>query len=149
MLATRIWLIVSKVGHRERAGLDPRCLLHLSPALLDTEHQLHWKWVAYKSVATTTHTAECQDVSKWKVCCGGQTLSFQDICRDVGLPFCSRLAAAPQILQMLIYSVQTRRNVSRFQGMLIAAFTFPLAQCYSLQILGKLKYYKCSNDLYS
>lgn len=43
-------------------------------------------------------TAECQDVSQWKVCCG-QTQICQDICQDVG-PFCSRLAAVA--LQMLI-----------------------------------------------
>lgn len=69
-------------------------------------------------------TAECQDVSHWKVCCG-QAQSLQDICQACR---CGITDAERQIS-----SVRTQQNVLQFKGVLNAVFTFPFAQYYSFE----------------
>lgn len=114
----------------ERAGLDPPCLFHPSWARPDTQRRTHREWLMRKH--TDDHSccgvSGCVPVESMLWWTGSELSGGTG--RDFGPPFRSGLAAVP--LQMLISSVQTRRNVLHFQGMLIAPFTFPLDQYCSL-----------------
>lgn len=152
MLATRICLIVTKSGTQRERDLTPRASsIHLGLGRTHTappntsgvvDAETHGRRLVLRSVRMCP-SGKYAVVDRLGVV-GGH---WQRCCP----PFRSGLAAVP--LQMLISSVQTRRNVLHFQGMLIAPFTFPLDQYCSLhsgsfQSWGKLGY-KCSDHLHT
>lgn len=131
-LTTRICLIVTKVGHRESRTWPPV----FAPSITSSAGHTASITLDVDSVEVRGDNWHLQNV---RMCPSGKYAvvdrlwAFRIFVEMLAFFLLEACRSTTDIADVdILYSdAQTQRNVLRFQRMLIAAFTFPLAQCNS------------------